>query len=46
MFLKFRSGTHGLLEELGRHDKMCGSQKCPNCGACKESLEHVLFECA
>ena len=23
-----------------------GSQECPNCGACKESVEHVLFECA
>ena len=21
MFFKFRSGTHGLFEELGRHDK-------------------------
>ena len=24
----------------------CGSQECPNCGACMESVEHVLFECA
>ena len=23
-----------------------GSQECPNCGACKESVEHVLLECA
>ena len=46
MFLKFRSGTHGLFKELGRHDKGGGSQKCPNCGACKELVEHVLFECA
>ena len=20
-----------------------GSQECPNCGACEESVEHVLF---
>ena len=25
---------------------MGGSQECPNCGACKESVEHVVFECA
>ena len=25
---------------------MGGSQECPNCGACMESVEHVLFECA
>ena len=23
-----------------------GSQECPNCGAYKKSVEHVLFECA
>ena len=39
-------GTHGLFEELGRDDKGGGSQECPNGGACKESVEHVLFECA
>ena len=43
---KFRSGTHGLFEELGRHAKGGGSQECPNFGACKEFVEHVLFECA
>ena len=42
---KFRSGTQGLFEELGRHAKN-GSHECPNCGACKASVEHVLFECA
>ena len=45
LFFKFRSGTHGLFEELGRHASRGGSQECPNCGACKESVEHVLFEC-
>ena len=44
--LKFRSDTHGLFEELSRHAKRGGSQECPNCGACKESAEHVLFEYA
>ena len=39
-------GTHGLFEELGKHDKGGGPQECANCGACKESVEHVLFECA
>ena len=32
-----------LVEELGRHDKGGGSQKCPYCGACKESVKHVVF---
>ena len=45
LFFKFRSGTHGLFEELGRHAGRDGSQECPNCGASKESVEHVLFEC-
>ena len=44
-FINFSSGTHGLFEELGQHDKKDGSQECPNCGACKESVEHVPFEC-
>ena len=35
-----------MLEDLGRHDKEDGSQECPNCGACKEFVEHVLFGCA
>ena len=43
LFFKFCSGTHGLFEELGRHAKRGGSQECPNCGAWKESVEHVLY---
>ena len=35
-----------MLEEWGRHDKVGGPQECPNCEACKESVEHVLFKCA
>ena len=32
--------------ELDWHDKGGGSQESPNCGACKESVEHVVFECS
>ena len=46
LFLKFCLCTDGLFEELGRHDEGGWSQECPNCGACKESVEHVLFVCA
>ena len=42
---KFHSWTYGLFEELCRHDNGHGSQECPNCRACKESIEHFLFEC-
>ena len=45
-FFNFRLATHGLFEQLGRHAKRGGCQECPNCGACKESVEHVLFEFA
>ena len=41
LFLKFCSGTHGLFEELGRHDKGGGLQECPNCGACNYSFSSV-----
>ena len=47
MFLKFHSGTHGLFEKLGRHDRgWSGFQECLNCGACKEYVEHGLIEWA
>ena len=36
---------HGLFKELG-HAKRGESQEYLNCGVCKESVEHVLFECA
>ena len=35
-----------LNSDIVTPDKEGGSQECPNCGACKESVEHVLFECA
>ena len=28
------------------HVSKDGLQECPNCGDCKESVEHVLFECS
>ena len=46
LFLKFCSGTYGLVEELGKHTNRGGSQECPDCGDCKESVKHVLFKCA
>ena len=46
LFFEFLSSAHGLHEELGRHAKKGVFQECPDCGACKESVEHVLFECA
>ena len=46
LFLKFHLCTHGLFEELGRHDKVSWSQECPNRGACMESVEYVLPKCA
>ena len=44
--LKFRLGTQGLFEEHGRQVKGGRSQESPNCRTCKESIGHVLFECA
>ena len=42
-FLKFRSGTHGLNEELGRGRE--GKVESSICGAECESVVHVLWEC-
>ena len=41
-FLKFRSGTHGLNEELGRHRGREGKVECSICWAECESVVHVL----
>ena len=43
---KFRSGTHGLNEELGRHSDRDGRVECTLCGAECESVVHVLWECS
>ena len=45
LLFKFRSGTHGLNEELGRHGGREGKLECSICGAECESLVHVLWEC-
>ena len=43
---KFRSGTHGLNEELGRHRGREGNKECELCGNECESVSHVLWECS
>ena len=45
LLFKFRSGTHGLNEELGRHRGREGKLECTLCGAEYESVVHVLWEC-
>ena len=47
LYFKFLSGTHGLFEELGRRDNGVVHRSVLIVGrAGKESLEHVLFQCA
>ena len=43
LLFRFRSGTHGLNEELGRHSTRKSRVFC-DCGS--ESVEHVLWECS
>ena len=45
LLFKFRSGTHGLNEVLGRHRGREGKVECTLCGAECESVVHVLWEC-
>ena len=45
LLFKFRSGTHGLNEELGRHRGRNGRTECVLCGDEWESVVHVLWEC-
>ena len=45
LLLKFRSGTHGLNEELGRRRGREGNSECTLCGAECESVVHMLWEC-
>ena len=42
---KFRSGTNGLNEELGRHRGRNDDRQCKLCGEECESVVHVLWEC-
>ena len=46
VLFKFRSGTHGLNEELGRHRGRDGNKECVLCGNECESVSHVLWECS
>ena len=41
---KFRSDTHGLNEELGRHRGREGKKECSLCGNECENVSHVLWE--
>ena len=51
LLFRFRSGTHGLNEELGRHITTSLeilvniSKACVFCNCDCESVEHVLWEC-
>ena len=45
LLFKFRSGTHGLNEELGRHRGRNGRTECVLCGDERENVVHVLWEC-
>ena len=45
LLLKFRSGMHGLNEELGRHRGREGRKECMLCDAECESASHVLWDC-
>ena len=45
LLFKFRSETHGLNEELGRHCGREGMKECLLCGDECESVSHVLWEC-
>ena len=42
---KFRSGTHSLNEELGRHRGREGRKECLLCDDECESVSHVLWDC-
>ena len=46
LLFRFRSGTHGLNEELGRHSSRNSSKACVFCEYECESVEHVLWECS
>ena len=46
LLFKFRSGTHGLNEELGRHRGREGNKECVLCGNECKSVSQVLWECS
>ena len=43
LMFKFRSGTHGLNEELGRHRGRAGKKECLLCDNEYGSVNHVLW---
>ena len=45
LMFKFRSGTHGLNEDLGRHRGREGRKECLLCDDECESVSHVLWDC-
>ena len=46
LWFMFRSGMHGLNEELCRHSDGDGRVECTLCGTECESVVHVLWECS
>ena len=46
VLFKFRSRTHGMNEELGRHRDRGGRVEYMLCGAECESVVHMLWECS
>ena len=46
LLFKFRSGTHGRKEELGRHKGREGKTECSLCGDECANVSHVLWECS
>ena len=46
LLFKFRSGTHGINEELGRRRGRESNKECELCGNECESVSHVLWECS
>ena len=46
LLYKFRSGTHGLNKELGRHRGREGNKGCELWYNECESVSHVLWECS
>ena len=45
LLFKLRSGTNGLMHELGRHRGRDNDQSCKICGSECESVEHFIWEC-
>ena len=46
LLFKFRSGMHGLNEELGRHRGRESRTECSLCGDECENVSHVFWECS